>query len=72
MKFRFLFFVLFISIFLGVFLLVPTYSQTGKIVGIVTDASTDEALPGANVVLVGTYLGASTDLDGQFIIIVMI
>jgi outer membrane receptor protein involved in Fe transport len=69
MKFRFLLVVLFIVIFSGLFLIVPVYSQTGKIVGTVIDASNDEALPGANVMVVGTYLGASTDLEGQFIII---
>ena len=43
--------------------------QTGKIVGKVFDASTNEPLPGANVVIEGTPLGAASNLDGQFIII---
>jgi len=42
---------------------------TGKIVGKVTDAKTGEGLPGANVTLVGTRMGAATDLDGSFVII---
>lgn len=42
---------------------------TGKIVGKVTDAKTGEGLPGANVVLVGTKMGAATDMDGSFVII---
>lgn len=42
---------------------------TGKIVGKVTDAKTGEGLPGANVVIVGTKMGAATDLDGSFVII---
>ena len=42
---------------------------TGKIVGKVTDAKTGEGLPGANVMIVGTRLGAATDLDGSYVII---
>jgi TonB-dependent receptor len=36
--------------------------------GTVKDAKTGEPLPGANVVLVGTGLGASTDLNGRYTI----
>ena len=36
--------------------------------GIVTDAETSEPLPGANITLVGTLLGAATGADGAFII----
>ncbi len=68
MKFRFLSFLL-VTLLLGLFLTVPVYSQTGKIVGTVTNASTGEALPGANVIVVGTYLGAATDTDGHFTIL---
>ena len=42
--------------------------STGRIVGLVTDAETGEALPGANALLVGTTLGAATDLYGHFVI----
>ncbi|RMD91614.1 MAG: TonB-dependent receptor [Calditrichaeota bacterium] len=42
---------------------------TGKIVGRVVDADTNEPLPGANVQLVGTTLGAATDLNGNFVIL---
>ena len=42
---------------------------TGKIVGKVTDAETGDPLPGVNVVLDGTMLGAATDLEGEFIIL---
>ena len=46
------------------------YAQsTGKIVGVVTDASTGEGLPGASVLLVGTTLGTATDVDGKFFVI---
>lgn len=42
---------------------------TGKIAGFVTDAGTNEPLPGANVLVEGTSMGASTGLDGSFYII---
>ncbi len=38
----------------------------GKIVGVVTEASTGEPLPGVNILLKGTYYGAATDFDGKF------
>ena len=37
-------------------------SQTGKIKGKVTEMGTEEPLIGANVILVGTSLGAATDI----------
>ncbi|RMG66528.1 MAG: hypothetical protein D6715_06675 [Calditrichaeota bacterium] len=42
---------------------------TGKIAGIVLDKNTGEPLPGVNVVIQGTQLGASTDEDGSFVIL---
>jgi len=42
---------------------------TGKIAGVVIDAETGEPLPGANVVIEGTNMGAATDPDGYFFII---
>ena len=42
---------------------------TGKIKGHVVDAETGEPMPGVNVVIVGTTLGAATDLDGFYIIL---
>ena len=42
---------------------------TGTLAGRVTDAADGQGLPGANVVLVGTTLGAATDLDGNYRII---
>lgn len=42
---------------------------TGKISGSVRDTETGEALPGANVVIVGTTLGAATDAAGDFFVI---
>jgi len=41
---------------------------TGKIVGAVKDKETGERLVGANVVVLGTNLGAASDVDGEFFI----
>ena len=40
--------------------------QSGNITGIVTDAATNEPLPGVNVIIRGTYHGAATDIKGVF------
>jgi len=42
---------------------------TGKIVGYVTDADSGEPLPGANVIIEGTAMGAATDLEGYYVIL---
>jgi len=48
----------------------PLWSgETGKIAGIVTDKASGEPLPGTNIVVVGTALGASADLKGQYTIL---
>lgn len=41
----------------------------GKIVGSVVDAANNEPLPGANVIVDGTNLGAATDAEGRFVIV---
>ncbi len=41
---------------------------TGKVAGSVTDSETGEGLPGVNIVIVGTSMGAQTDLDGEYYI----
>ena len=43
--------------------------NTGKIAGKITDAATGEPLPSANIVVEGTSMGASTDLDGNYVIL---
>jgi TonB-dependent receptor len=43
-------------------------AAAGRIEGRVTDATTGESLPGATVQLVGTSLGAATDLNGHYVI----
>lgn len=50
---------------------VSAFSQSqssSEIQGQVFDAETGEALPGANVQVLGTLLGASADRDGKFVI----
>jgi len=42
---------------------------TGKIVGKIVDAGSEEVLIGVNVYLDGTSLGATTDLDGYYVIL---
>jgi len=57
-----------------VFLLISiSYTQvfagsTGKIAGKVFDSKTHEPLAGVNVLLVGTTIGASTDINGSYFI----
>ncbi len=46
------------------------FSQTtGKIAGVVTDKTTGEAIPFANIFVEGTSLGAASDIDGNYVII---
>ncbi|MCU7498930.1 MAG: TonB-dependent receptor [Bacteroidota bacterium] len=42
---------------------------TGKIAGRVVDAATREPLPFVNIVVVGTSMGAATDMDGYYSIL---
>jgi len=44
------------------------WGATGSLQGKVTDASTGEPLPGANIILKGTSIGAATTLDGKYVI----
>ncbi len=47
---------------------IPLSAQTGKarIIGEVIDEVTQEPIPGVNVTIAGTALGAATDIDGKF------
>ncbi len=65
-NFRRTFLGLFIFIFMANSLLGGT---TGKISGRVSDAETGEGLPGVNVIIENTGMGASTDGDGIYFII---
>lgn len=57
--------VLFFLLFLPAFVHAGT---VGKIKGIVTDLQSGEPLIGANVIVVGTSLGAATDVKGEYVI----
>lgn len=55
-----------------VLMLIPTWlfsGITGKISGYVKDQETGDALPGVNVVIQGTMMGAATDINGFYIIL---
>lgn len=45
-----------------------TFAQTGRISGLVTDQQTGEPLIGANLIVVGTSLGAASDVNGEYLI----
>ncbi len=63
-------FIPFLLVLLALFIPRPTVAgTTGKISGKVIDASTGEPLIGANVLILGTQLGASSGLDGSYFII---
>lgn len=56
-------------IVLTIFLLLLTalsFAQNGVIKGRVVDETTNEALPFVNVIVMGTTIGSTTDLDGRF------
>ena len=54
---------------LSLLLLTTLFAQAqGSISGIVKDATTAEAIVGANVVIQGTSIGATTDVEGKFTI----
>lgn len=42
---------------------------TGKIAGLIKDSETGEWIPGVNVVIEGTTLGAAADMDGRYVIL---
>ena len=43
-------------------------SAQGTLTGVITDKGTNEGLIGATVLLIGTYKGASTDINGKYTI----
>jgi len=47
-------------------ILFPLMAQTGSVSGKVKDARTGETLPGANILIEGTYTGSITDFDGNY------
>ncbi|MBN1780608.1 TonB-dependent receptor [bacterium] len=57
------------SIFMLIFISAGFAGTTGKIAGKVTDQSTGDPIPGANVLVAGTGFGAASDIDGNFTIL---
>ncbi len=54
---------------IGILPWVALAQNVGRIAGSVTDAATGDPLPGVNVTVVGTTLGAATDIEGQYYIL---
>ena len=44
------------------------FAQSGSITGLILDAENNDPLIGANVIVVGTTMGAATDLNGNYLI----
>ncbi|MBN1639469.1 MAG: carboxypeptidase-like regulatory domain-containing protein, partial [Ignavibacteriales bacterium] len=60
---------LIINLLLILLISLPTFAQqTGTITGKVVDAKTKQPLVGANVVILDSDRGASTDLEGNYVI----
>ncbi len=58
----------FIVIMVIMFMSQLLWGATGRIEGKVTDASSGEALFGANIILEGTSMGSATDMSGKYLI----
>lgn len=55
-------------LFSFLFLTTLSFAQTGTIKGQIIDSTLNEGVIGANVVIEGTQIGGSTDIDGNYII----
>jgi len=58
----------YIIVIITLLLFTTTFAQTGAIKGIITDANNNEPIAFANLLVVGTQIGATTDFDGKFTI----
>ena len=65
------FFIVLVVLIITNFLLMSSLQSgtTGKITGVVKDAESGDPLPGANILIEGTTMGAASDMDGFFIIL---
>ncbi|MDR9399744.1 MAG: TonB-dependent receptor [Salibacter sp.] len=54
------------SFFIVLFSFGSLIAQDGKVTGKIVDASTNESLPGANVIVEGTSIGTISNIDGEF------
>ncbi len=59
---------LFLISFIGLLSVIQLHAQEREITGTVMDASIGEALPGATIIIAGTTIGTTTDMDGKFAI----
>jgi len=62
-------FLIIVSLFSLMFSMTYAQTSTGKLAGKVTDARTGDPLPGANVLIMGTELGAATNARGEYFIL---
>ncbi len=63
---KFSFLLIFFLVFSGPLLFAGT---TGKITGVVTDAENSQPLPGTNIVIEGTTMGAVSGINGYYVIL---
>jgi len=69
MKFgRILIFIISLLIFPVKIILAQANNNYGTLVGTIADQDNGSPLPGANIILMQTLLGASSDLDGNFVV----
>ena len=57
------------TLFLLLFAQLTAAGPTGKISGRVTDSKSGDGIPGVNIVVVGTNMGAASNLDGEYTIL---
>jgi len=57
-----------LSMMLLFIMVVQQSAQTSNLRGVVLDSQTNDPLPGANVILKGTSIGAATDMEGKFLL----
>lgn len=63
--------ILYVLLAFSVLMIGNSFAQTstGKLAGKITDARTGDPLPGANILFVGTELGAATNARGEYFIL---
>lgn len=55
-------------LFLCLFATIYSYAQNGRLAGQVVDATNNEPIPFANILIQGTSLGVATDFDGNYVL----
>ncbi|MDA9563929.1 TonB-dependent receptor [Flavobacteriales bacterium] len=58
----------FLFLFLCLFATIYSYAQNGRLAGQVVDATNNEPIPFANILIQGTSLGVATDFDGNYVL----